>query len=155
MSLETKLSFIFRNALGECLTIHVSVKTVYAVHSKAPEVTTLPYCWEFTHSVQSSSTEWESSLDQRVVMATDVLESWTEAKQLDLWDLDPWSRQLGSPKGSFRSELRSRFEGYKQVRYYTVKKLKALCSYPDASKNTATTSRPTHRTKEFTHSNTK
>jgi len=81
------LSFIFRDALGECLAIHVPVKTVYAVYSQASEVTTFPYFWDFTHSVQSSSTEWETSLDQRVVMATDVLESWTEAKQLDLWDI--------------------------------------------------------------------
>jgi hypothetical protein len=69
MSLETKLSFRFRDALGECLAIHVPVKTVYAVHSQAHEVTTLLYFWDFTHtnththththtqSVQSSSTE--------------------------------------------------------------------------------------------------
>jgi len=37
---------------------------------------------------------------------------------------------------------------------YSIK-LKTLCTYADASKPTAIMSRPAHRTKEFTHRNTK
>jgi hypothetical protein len=61
-----------------------------------------------------------SSLDQAVVIETELLEFKTQATELDHWDFNPCLRQIRRPEGTSRREVCSRYTGHTNKTLYIL-----------------------------------